>query len=218
MAIDIADILYKIMVWGLPVLFAVTLHEVAHGWVANQCGDSTAAKQGRLSLNPLKHIDIFGTILMPLLLLLAHSPFLFGWAKPVPVVASRLNKPKQDMIWVAIAGPAANILMAIFWLILMKTAIPDFGDPTFTQALLMNMGKAGLIINVVLAVFNMLPIPPLDGSRVVMSLLPANLAAPYARLERFGLLIVMALLFSGLLGKIVTPLYVGLLQFLTITF
>ena len=206
------------MVWGLPVLFAVTLHEVAHGWVANKCGDSTAAQQGRLTLNPIKHADIVGTVLMPLLLLLAQSPFLFGWAKPVPVVPSRLNKPKQDMIWVAIAGPAANILMAIFWVIVMKMATPSFGDPTFTQALLMNMGKAGLIINVILAVFNMLPIPPLDGSRVVMSLLPANLAVPYARLEKFGLLIVMALLFSGILGKILNPLYLGLLNFLAITF
>ena len=212
------DILYKILVWGLPVLFAVTLHEVAHGWVANQCGDSTAAEQGRLSLNPIKHVDLVGTVVMPILLLLAHSPFLFGWAKPVPVVPSRLKKPRQDMVWVAIAGPAANILMAIFWVILIKAASPSFGDPTPTQIFLMQMGEAGLLINVILAVFNMLPIPPLDGSRVVMSMLPASMAVPYARLERFGLLIVVVLLVSGVLGKILTPIYIGLLKFLAITF
>lgn len=212
------EIIYKILVWGLPVLFAVTLHEVAHGWVANQRGDSTAAQQGRLTLNPIKHVDPVGTVLMPLLLLIAGSPFLFGWAKPVPVVPSRMKNPRQDMIWVAIAGPAANILMAIFWVIVMKAAMPSFGEPTATQSLMMNMGQAGLIINVVLAVFNMLPIPPLDGSRVVMSMLPANIAVHYARLERFGLLIVVVLLFTGVLGKILTPLYIGLLQFLSITF
>jgi Zn-dependent protease len=190
----------------LPILFAITVHEVAHGWVAKQFGDLTAARLGRLTLNPLKHIDPVGTVLVPALLLLLKSGFLFGWARPVPVSFENLRNPKRDMIFVAAAGPAANLLMAIFWGMIVKlsTFLPD--TLRWVAEPLMYMGWIGILINSLLLVFNLLPIPPLDGGRVAVGLLPGPMAYQLSRLEPFGVFIVLALAFSGLLWFVINPL------------
>ncbi len=191
MGIDLDDLLYRISVWLLPVVTAITLHEAAHGWVAWKLGDDTARRAGRVTFNPLAHIDRFGTILLPGLLLLVKAPFLFGYAKPVPVDFRRLRRPRRDMVWVAAAGPGVNLAMAFAAALLMHLApvLPDAAALWVSH----NLGNA-LVINVVLAVFNMLPLPPLDGGRVVTGLLPAGLARPYSRIERYGLPIVIALI------------------------
>lgn len=193
----------KILAWAVPVVFAITVHEVAHGWVADRLGDPTARLRGRLTLNPLKHIDPVGTVLLPGFLLLV-SNFVFGWAKPVPVDYRKLRNPKRDMALVAAAGPGANLLMLVFWLLLAKLLL-DAGLARSADDFLMRMALAGVSINVVLMVLNLVPLPPLDGSRVVMSLLPPSLAAPYARLERFGIWILLGLLALGLLDDILGP-------------
>jgi Zn-dependent protease len=184
--------LYEASTWVLPVVFAVTLHEAAHGFVANRCGDDTAWRAGRVSANPLKHIDRFGTIVLPALLLLLRSPFLFGYAKPVPVNFARLNHPRRDMVWVALAGPTTNILLAI------ASSLLFFGvglvPPSPADWLAANLVHS-IQINAVLCVFNLLPLPPLDGGRVAVGLLPRSLAFPLARLERYGIGIVLLLLF-----------------------
>ena len=183
--------LYDVSVWVLPLVIAITFHEAAHGFVAHHFGDNTAWDQGRVSFNPLRHIDPFGTLIMPAILLLSHSPFLFGYAKPVPVNFRALNNPRLDMVWVALAGPATNIALALiaaaaFHLLnyVPENAVQWVGD---------NL-KNALIINVILAIFNMLPIPPLDGGRVAVGLLPRVLAAPLARLEPYGMLILIGIL------------------------
>lgn len=191
-----------IAVWAIPVLFAVTLHEVAHGWVAQRYGDKTAAMLGRLSLNPIKHVDPIGTVLVPMLLLVAGG-FIFGWAKPVPVVMRNLRNPRQDMAKVALAGPAANLLMACFWGLMLKFAVV-MGGQGMWQGLAL-MGVAGIVINLVLMILNLFPIPPLDGSRVLNGLLPESLARQVDRIEPFGLVIVLVLLVSGVLGKVLSP-------------
>jgi len=190
----------------LPVLFAITVHEVAHGWVAKQFGDLTADRLGRLTLNPLKHIDPVGTILVPALLLLLKSGFLFGWARPVPVSFENLRNPKRDMIFVAAAGPVANLLMAIFWggIVKLSTILP--GTARWIAEPLMYMGWFGILINSLLMVFNLLPIPPLDGGRVAVGLLPGPIAYQLSRLEPFGVFIVLALALSGLLWFVINPL------------
>ncbi len=195
-------LIQKIAVYALPVIFAITVHEAAHGYVAKYFGDMTAYKMGRISLNPLKHIDLFGTILLPALTL-ALGGILFGWAKPVPVNFDNLRHPKKDMLWVAAAGPAANLLMAIFWALVLKFSVAAPEAYTLPLAL---MAKAGVMINIVLMVLNLLPLPPLDGGRIAMSLLPQHLARPFARLERFGFIILIILLFTGVLGQILSPL------------
>ena len=180
--------------------FAVVIHEFAHGWIAWRLGDSTARDQGRLTLNPLAHIDPIGTIFLPLILLVSHSPVIFGWAKPVPVNFRSLNDPKKDMIWVGLAGPMANILVAILLSFLLKFFTLTGGS------MILAILKTGIIINLVLAVFNILPIPPLDGSRVAMGMLPRELAMKYAKLEPYGFMIIFGLLYLGIVGSVIWPL------------
>jgi Zn-dependent protease len=185
------DTIYTISVWILPLVIAITFHEAAHGFVAHHFGDNTAWEQGRVSFNPLKHIDPFGTLLLPAILLFSHSPFLFGYAKPVPVNFRALRHPRIDMVWVALAGPATNIALALIAAVAFHLLpfVPDNSAQWIADNL-----KNALVINVVLAVFNMLPIPPLDGGRVAVGLLPNVLAVPLSRLEPFGMLILIGFL------------------------
>ena len=197
-----------LFIWIIPVLFAITLHEAAHGWVASIFGDHTAKMMGRVTLNPVKHIDPVGTVLVPVALLIMPVPFIFGWAKPVPINFNALRSPKSGMIWVALAGPAANILMTFFWL-LVYTFTPNPNISVLAQ-----MAAAGIFINLILAVFNLLPIPPLDGSRVISALLPRPLAYKYNQLEQYGLYIILALMFLGGFEKIVWPIVVQCIKWL----
>lgn len=191
--------------------FAVIIHEYAHGWIAWRRGDSTAKDQGRLTLNPLAHIDPIGTIFLPLILLVTHSPVVFGWAKPVPVNFLSLKDPKKDMIWVGLAGPTANILVAILLSFLLKFFILTGGS------MLLAILKTGIIINLVLAIFNILPIPPLDGSRVAMGMLPRELAMQYAMLEPYGFIIIFGLLYLGIVGRVIWPLVMYLANLLGVS-
>jgi Zn-dependent protease len=196
------SLVQKIAVWIVPVLLAITVHEVAHGWVASQLGDKTALMLGRLTLNPLKHVDPVGTILIPGMLLLLQTGFIFGYAKPVPVTWQNLRNPKRDMALVAAAGPAANLLMAIGWALLMRVGLL-LGDQGLA---LIYMGVAGISINTILMVLNLLPLPPLDGGRVLTGLLPGPWAYRLSRIEPYGFFILIALLVTGLLGLILWPL------------
>lgn len=198
-----ADILVTLSTWALPLLLAITLHEAAHGYVASMLGDDTAKVQGRVSLNPFRHVDPFGTVVLPLLLFVMRAPFLFGYAKPVPVNALRLRDPRYGMVWVALAGPGINVAMAIAagFLLHLTVMLPGAAQDWFA----LNMVHA-IQINLLLALFNMLPIPPLDGGRVAVGLLPRALALPLARTERYGMLILLGLLFvlpmlGGLVGQ-----------------
>lgn len=196
------SIIQKIVIYAIPVIFAITVHEAAHGYVAKYFGDMTAYNEGRISLNPIKHIDPFGTILLPALTIMLGG-ILFGWAKPVPVNFANLRNPKKDMLWVAAAGPASNFIMAIFWVFVIKFAI---SAPESIAYPLTMMGKAGVSINIVLMVLNLLPLPPLDGGRIAVSLLPNGLAQKFSQLERYGFIILIVLLFTGVLSKILDPL------------
>jgi Zn-dependent protease len=203
--LDLFAFSYKISIWAIPVLFAITLHEVAHGWMARYFGDRTAEMLGRLSLNPLRHIDPIGTVLVPGLLLAVGGP-LFGWAKPVPVATSVLRNPRRAMIVVALAGPAANLLMALVWCVVLGAIVRVNGDETLVRWIA-SMAQAGIWVNVVLAVFNLLPIPPLDGGRVLTGLLPPHLSTRLERIEPVGLFIVLGLSAFGLLGWLFVPAY-----------
>ncbi len=194
----------RVATWALPVLFAITVHEVAHGWVARRLGDPTAYMLGRLTLNPIKHIDPVGTILVPLALVMLGG-FVFGWAKPVPVTWENLRHPKRDMALVAVAGPAANLVMALLWAGAMKIGMLLAGTVDAVAIPLLYMGAAGIMINLVLMVLNLLPLPPLDGGRVVTGLLPGRLSWQFSRIEPYGLMILLAMLFFGLLGDVLRP-------------
>ena len=205
-----------IAIAALPIIFAITLHEAAHGYAARYFGDPTAWNEGRITANPLKHIDPVGTILVPALILwLSGNSLLFGWAKPVPVNFGRLRHPKSDMLWVAAAGPAANLAMLFFWAALLK--LPWLLPLNFFSQPLVLMAKFGISINITLMVLNLLPLPPLDGGRIAVSLLPRDAAWQFAKLERFGFPILLLLLFTGILGSVLTPvmqLVEGLIEFL----
>ncbi len=210
---DITHFVRTLAIWAIPVLFAITVHEVAHGWVAWKRGDPAAMLMGRLTLNPVKHIDPFGTIILPGILLLFHSPFLFGYAKPVPVNFSGLKKPKTDMVWVAIAGPAANLLMAIFWTAILWLGGHLPGTLAYVATPMQLMGEAGIIINVILIIFNLIPIPPLDGGRVAVGLLPASASIALSRVEPYGFIILIVLLFTGILWNVLGPLFLWVYHF-----
>lgn len=199
------NIMQRLAVWALPVLFAITVHEVAHGWVAQRFGDPTARMLGRLTLNPIKHIDPVGTLLVPALLLY-FGGFLFGWAKPVPVTWENLKNPKRDMALVALAGPTANLLMAILWAVVMKLGLVLGGQLDWLARPLVYMGSAGISINVMLMVLNLLPLPPLDGGRVMSGLLPDRAAYTFNRIEPYGFFILLGLLATGVLGYIMLPM------------
>ena len=207
----------EIIVWSLPVLFAITFHEVAHGWVASKLGDKTAELLGRLSINPLKHIDLIGTIVVPLLLLTLGG-FIFGWARPVPINPVNFRNPKRGMLFVALAGPFANFLMAIFWAIIAKIGIILMTHNVALGTPVLLMGQRGIMVNIVFAVLNLIPLPPLDGGRIVMSLLPNKIAYHYSKIEPFGFLILLALIMLGVLSLIISPIISYIVRFLVSIF
>lgn len=214
-------LIQKIAVFALPVIFAITLHEAAHGYVARYFGDMTAAAAGRITANPVRHIDPVGTILVPLIILvtsklLGGGTILFGWAKPVPVNFANLRRPKQDMLWVAAAGPGMNLVMAVFWALVIQ--LGHALGSGFATAPMMLMGAAGVFINVILMALNLIPLPPLDGGRIAVSLLPLRQAIQFSRIEPYGLFILLGLLFTGILGIILWPIisiFIGLVALLT---
>lgn len=197
------SIIQGIAIYALPLIFAITLHEAAHGYVAKHYGDLTAYAQGRVTLNPLRHIDPIGTVILPLLLLAVSSPYLFGWAKPVPVNFGNLRHPKRDMLWVAAAGPGANLFMALLWALVFKLglAIPE---SNLAEPMIL-MGKAGIFVNAILLVLNLLPLPPLDGGRIAVSLLPHRIAYRFSQIEPYGFMILLILMFTGVLVKVIGP-------------
>jgi Zn-dependent protease len=195
----------KIAIWALPVLFAITVHEVAHGFVASRLGDRTAQMMGRLTLNPLKHIDPVGTVLVPLAMLLLPGGILFGWAKPVPIGYRNLGNPKRDMAIVAAAGPLSNLLMAVGWALLLRLSVELLHTLPLAAQPLFFMAQAGIAINLILMILNLVPVPPLDGGRVLTGLLPARQAAALGAIEPYGLMIVVALLLTGVLWRILQP-------------
>ncbi len=218
---DISAFIQSLAISALPIIFAITLHEAAHGYVARLFGDPTAWMLGRISANPLRHIDPVGTLLVPAIIVFTSyvaldTVFIFGWAKPVPVNFGRLRNPKRDMLWVAGAGPAANLLMALLWALVFKlVTLTPFHD--FSLALA-EMARIGISVNIGLMVLNLLPLPPLDGGRIAVSLLPYPLAVRFAKLERWGFAILLVLLFTGLLGDIMRPFVAALKKMIIFIF
>ena len=215
------SLIQTLAIYAIPVLLAITLHEAAHGYVARHFGDPTAYLAGRISLNPLRHVDPVGTILVPGAILVASkliggSAMLFGWAKPVPVDFTRLRNPKKDMLWVAAAGPGTNLLMAVCWAALLKIAA--MAPENLYTVPMTKMALAGIEINSVLMLLNLLPIPPLDGGRIAVSLLPHHLAWQFSKLEPYGLAILLVLLFTDILGVILWPMMVGFRHLLALIF
>ncbi|MEW6764872.1 MAG: site-2 protease family protein [Pseudomonadota bacterium] len=204
----------KFSVWILPALFAITVHEAAHGYAARYFGDHTAERMGRLSLNPLRHIDPIGTVILPVVMFFLVG-FIFGWAKPVPVDARNMRNPRGNMAWVALAGPGSNLAMAIFWALMMSAghALAGMGVSEIAVPLAL-MGQAGVTINLLLMLFNLMPIPPLDGGRVMVSVLPPALGAQLARVEPFGLIILILLLVTGVLWTVLLPLLIAMSDFI----
>lgn len=213
---SLAPFIQKFSLWALPILAAVILHEVAHGYVAFRLGDPTAAKLGRLTLNPFAHVDLFGTVILPLLLLFGGSPFLFGYAKPVPVNFLNLRNPRKGMVLVALAGPVTNLILAglsaLAFRFLSTVQVPEAGLLATNIDFLRSMAGSSMLMNVGLAVFNLLPLPPLDGGRVATGLLPRSPAIALARLEPYGMLIIMVLLATGVLDQVLRPMTKFLLQ------
>jgi Zn-dependent protease len=207
------NFIQTLIIWSIPVLFAITVHEVAHGWVALKRGDRTAQMMGRLTLNPLKHIDPLGTVVLPILLLYVGG-FIFGWAKPVPVTYQNLHKPKTDMAWVALAGPMSNFVMAVIWALISKFGLFLYQSGISVGEPMMLMGTAGMVINAMLMMLNLLPLPPLDGGRVLLSVLPGPISWQLSRLEPYGFFILIGLLALGVLTLILSPLVNGLLSLL----
>ena len=214
---DELSVIQRIAVWILPVIFAITVHEVAHGWVAKKYGDNTASRLGRLTLNPVKHVDLLGTIIVPGLLLMTGTGFIFGWAKPVPVDPRNFKRPLQDMAIVALAGPVSNLIMALIWALIIRLGI-FIGTNAETISLpLIYTGVAGISINLVLAMINLLPIPPLDGSRILTGILPSYWASQYNRLERYGFILLLVLLYTKILNIILEyPLFIAQKLFFSI--
>ncbi|KAB2896079.1 MAG: site-2 protease family protein [Burkholderiaceae bacterium] len=196
---DFSDLIQTVLIYALPVLFAITVHEAAHGYAARHFGDNTAYMMGRVTLNPIKHIDPIGTILMPLLLYFATSgAFLFGYAKPVPVQFGRLRHPKRDMIWVALAGPASNFVQAVLWAVVLVVLVGTGMQERF----FLEMARAGVLVNLVMWAFNLFPLPPLDGGRILVGLLPWKQAQMVSRIEPWGFFIVMGLVIAGVVGTL----------------
>ena len=208
---DLYNLFIKILIFAPSTILAITLHEAAHGYVAKHFGDSTAYILGRVTLNPVKHIDIMGTIVVPLLLLVATSgKFMFGWAKPVPVNFSNLRHPKRDMLWVAAAGPGSNVVQALIWAVLARILLTAEGA---AATYWFSVAEAGILVNVVFAILNLVPILPLDGGRVLASLLPARASHAYQGTERFGMIILILLIVTGILGMVLSPLvYAGVIS------
>lgn len=214
---DELTLIQRIVVWVLPVIFAITVHEVAHGWVAKKYGDNTASVLGRLTLNPIKHIDLLGTIILPGILLITGTGFIFGWAKPVPVDPRNFKNPLRDMAIVALAGPVSNLLMALGWALITRLGVTIGAGTEAISLPLIYSGVAGISINLVLALINLLPIPPLDGSRILTGILPSYWAWQYNRLERYGFIILLLLLYTNLLGAILAyPMFVAQKVFFSI--
>ena len=209
-----ATTIQKITIWILPLLFAVALHEAAHAWIADKKGDSTARMLGRLTFNPIKHIDPVGTIIVPVLMVVLTG-FAFGWAKPVPVDARNLRNPKKDMMWVAAAGPVSNFLQALFWAVFLNISVMFFDGRSSISLFFLLMPIAGITINMILGVLNLLPIPPLDGGRIMSGLLSPRASMQYSKIEPYGFFIIIALMITGILSYIIFPVIAVFLMVLS---